>query len=61
MPFWAIKTQNFEKNYKINVKIWTILHIIFKAYNHKSLFAGARALLKKWSDFKLSPGTAAHI
>ena len=56
MPFWAIKTQNFEKSYKINFKIWTILHMLFKAYKHKSLFTGARVLLKKWSDFKLSPG-----
>ena len=34
MPFWAIKTPNFEKSYKINFIIWTILHIIFKAYKH---------------------------
>ena len=61
MPFWAIKTQNFEKKYKINFKIWTILHMIFKAYKHKSLFAGARVLLKKWSAFKLSLGSRKKI
>ena len=56
MVIWALKSQNFEKVYKIKIKIWTISHTISKAYMHWLLDGGAILLLKKCSDIKLSPG-----
>ena len=46
MHFWAHKSQNYEKSYKIKVKIRTILHTISKAQIHYLLVVGAIVLLK---------------
>ena len=32
VPFQAFKTQNFEKKYKIKIKVRAILHMLLKAY-----------------------------
>ena len=33
MVFWTLKSQNFEKVYKINVKSYTILKIVRRKYS----------------------------
>ena len=61
-PFWAFKTQNFEKVYKIKGKIWTILHTIFKAQILWLLVVGgAMLLLKECINIKLPPGIVCCI
>ena len=44
MPFQAFKTQNFEKLYKIKIKVRAILHKLPKAYT--------QIVIKKGEKFK---------
>ena len=55
MPIWALKSRNFEKVYKIKVKIRTILHIISKAHMHWLLVVGAILPLKSVAILSCHP------
>ena len=57
MPFFASKSQNFEKLYKISPKIQTILYETAQDYACYSLLVGARLFWKKCPQIAAQPGT----
>ena len=55
-PFFASKSQNFEKVYKISPKTQTIVYLTSKDYACYSLFVGARLFKKECPQIAAQPG-----
>ena len=53
---WTFKSQNFEKkNYKANVKIWTLLHCLFEALRSIWMRHGSMLKIVRRSSCVFSP------